>query len=92
MKEKPSVRVVPQGNSWTVDYDDPSHASGVFDSQDEAVNYGRSIAERERTELWIYESQASSPRRIDIWAAGYTPPAGGTNVPTLDDDDDEEMA
>jgi uncharacterized protein YdaT len=46
--------VVPNGDKWSVRKAGASRASAVFDTQKEAIERARDIAENQRTELYIH--------------------------------------
>jgi Uncharacterized protein conserved in bacteria (DUF2188) len=52
--------VVPNpGGGWSVRHSGASRASKVFDKQADAVRYGREIAQKERTELYVHRSDGT---------------------------------
>ncbi|MFA6965534.1 DUF2188 domain-containing protein [Bosea sp. (in: a-proteobacteria)] len=46
--------VVPNGDKWSVRRAGASRASGTFETQREAIDRGRSIAQNQGTELYIH--------------------------------------
>ncbi len=48
---KPRVHVVPHGEDWAVKREGNDRASSVHPTQREAIDAGRPIAERDKTEL-----------------------------------------
>ena len=49
-----SQHVVPNGGKWSVRRAGASRASGVYETQKEAVNKAKSIARNQKTELYIH--------------------------------------
>lgn len=52
-KKKPGVSVVRHGEQWAVRRDGNQRVSRVFDTQGEAIDYGRPVAQRDETEFRI---------------------------------------
>lgn len=52
-KKSPGVNVVRRGDDWAVIRDGAGRASKVFDTQQQAIKYGRPVARRDQTELRI---------------------------------------
>lgn len=46
--------VAPRGGKWSVRKAGASRASGVYETQEEAIEHGRRIARNQRTELYIH--------------------------------------
>lgn len=57
MPKKPGVNVVRRGEGWAVVRDNADRASGVFDTQRDAIDRGREIAQTDQTELRIQDRQ-----------------------------------
>ena len=51
---KVGQHVVPSGNGWSVRRAGASRASGTYATQQEAVERGRELARRQKTELYIH--------------------------------------
>lgn len=51
---KPGQHVVPNGSTWRVRRAGASKASGVFRTQEEAVDHAREVARNQKTELFIH--------------------------------------
>lgn len=51
---KPGQHVVPSGSKWSVRRAGASKASGTFDTQREAIDRARTIAQNQATELFIH--------------------------------------
>jgi hypothetical protein len=54
-KKSPGVNVVRRGDGWAVIRDGAERASRLFDTQREAIQHGRPIAQRNETELRIQD-------------------------------------
>ncbi len=72
MPKKPGVNVVKHPEGWAVKRDNAARASGVFPTQDEAIERGREIARNDRTELRIQDRQG---RWRDSDSYGNDPPS-----------------
>jgi Uncharacterized protein conserved in bacteria (DUF2188) len=53
---KKSNHVVPSSSGWAVKKSGAERASKVFETKDEAVDYGRELSKTEKTELFIHKS------------------------------------
>lgn len=53
-----AVNVVTHGNEWAVRREGTAQAIRVFDTQREAIDFGRTIAQREEVELRIQDRQS----------------------------------
>jgi hypothetical protein len=69
----PGVNVVRHGEQWAVRRDGASRASRVFETQREAVEYGRPIARRDKTELRIQDRRGQW-RDSDSYGPDPAPP------------------
>ena len=56
------VHVVPSGDGWALEVD--GQERDTFDTQDEAIQEGRQLAEEENGELVIHGEDGRSARRI----------------------------
>lgn len=72
MTKKPPVNVVRRGDRWAVIRDGAAKAIGVFDTQQDAIDFGRPIAKRGQTELRI---QGRDARWRDSDSYGNDPSA-----------------
>lgn len=54
MSKKDSHHVVPHGDQWAVRRSNSDRASGIFDTQQEAINGGRETSRNQGTELVIH--------------------------------------
>jgi hypothetical protein len=70
------VNVVRHDDGWAVWRDGARRASKVFDTQQEAIAYGRPTARREQTELRIQHRQGR-------WRDSYS--YGGDPAPPIDE-------
>lgn len=57
MAKKPGVNVVRRDDGWAVVRDGASRASRKFDRQSDAIDFGRSVARNENTEVRIQDRQ-----------------------------------
>lgn len=55
LKKAPAVNVVHRGDNWAVIRDGADRASRIFETQQDAIDFGRSIARRQKTELRIQD-------------------------------------
>lgn len=69
----PGVNVVRHGDDWAVRRDNAGRVSKVFDTQHEAIAYGRPIAQREQTELRIQDRHGDW-RDSDSFGGDPAPP------------------
>jgi hypothetical protein len=51
---KAGQHVVPSGSKWSVRKAGASRASGTFMTQNEAITHARSVAQNQKTELFIH--------------------------------------
>ena len=72
-KKAPGVNVVRHDDGWAVRRDGAARASRVFDTQQEAIAFGRPIAQREQTELRIQNRQGQW-RDSDSYGGDPAPP------------------
>lgn len=56
--------VFPHGNGWAVRRSGASRASGVFESQRDAIRHGRELAKSQATELYVHERNGRIKERI----------------------------
>jgi hypothetical protein len=73
MAKNPGVNVVRRGDRWAVVRDNADRASGVFDTQGEAIDRGRQIARNDQTELRI-QGQDGRWRDSDSYGNDPHPP------------------
>lgn len=60
MTKKPSQHVVPnQQGSWSVRKSEASKATRVFEKKADAVDYGRSVAKKGGSELYIHKKDGT---------------------------------
>ncbi len=71
--KNPGVNVVRHGDDWVVRRDGGQRASRIFDTQREAIDYGRPIARRDETELRIQDVNARW-RDSDSYCPDPAPP------------------
>ncbi len=67
--------VVPNGTSWSVKRAGASRASKTFDTQKDAELYGRQIAKKNKTELFIHGKDGLIRER-NSYSHGSFPPEG----------------
>jgi uncharacterized protein YdaT len=72
---KRGQHVVPRGERWSVRRQGASRASGVFDTQQEAVDRARDIARREGSELYIH-GRDGRIRERSTYGSDPFPPKG----------------
>lgn len=72
-KKNPGVNVQPNGDQWAVKRDGASRASRNFDTQKEAIEYGRPIAQQEQTEFRIHRRDGTV-RDADSYGNDPNPP------------------
>jgi len=72
---KAGQHVVPNGSKWSVRKGGASKASGVFDTQREAIARGRDIAQKQKTELFIHGSDGRIRER-NSYGSDPHPPKG----------------
>jgi hypothetical protein len=73
MGKKPGVNVTHRDDGWAVIRDNAQRAARIFDTQQDAINYGRPIARRDRTELRI-QGEDSRWRDSDSYGRDPHPP------------------
>lgn len=72
---KPGQHVVPNGSKWRVRRSGASRASGVFETQKEAIKEATKIAKNQGTELYIHGSDGRIRKR-NSYGADPHPPKG----------------
>jgi hypothetical protein len=72
---KPGQHVVPNGSKWSVRRAGASKASGTFDTQREAIDRARTIAQNQSTELFIH-GRDGRIRERDSYGNDNFPPKG----------------
>lgn len=55
----PDVHVVPQGDKWTLTIEGQGEGEGSFDTQQEAIDRGRELAQKLQGELIIHGEDGS---------------------------------
>lgn len=58
--------VIPDGSKWAVRSKDAKKAAKVFDRKDEAIEYGKSIAENQGTKLKVYRQDETLEKTYDF--------------------------
>jgi hypothetical protein len=62
--EKKTNHVVPARSSgWSVKKSGATKASRIFETKDEAIQYGRSLSKTEKTELYIHKKNGMIQNR-----------------------------
>jgi hypothetical protein len=74
MKKK-NIHIVPNSGQWGIKRDDSERISELFETQEKAVNRGRSIAKRDRVELFIHDRDGQIIER-DSYGNDPYPPEG----------------
>ena len=72
---KKGQHVVPNGNGWSVRSAGASRATGIYETQREAVDVARSRARRQGTELYIH-GRDGRIRERDSYGTDPSPPKG----------------
>jgi len=70
-----SQHVVPSGGKWSVRRSGAVRASGVYETQGEAVDAARTIARNQRTELYIHGTDGRIRER-NSYGSDPLPPKG----------------
>ncbi|NMW21429.1 MAG: DUF2188 domain-containing protein [Chlorobiaceae bacterium] len=71
---KNSRHVVPRQGGWAVKKSGASRASKVFDTQEDAITYGRSQAKKESGELYVHRKDGTILKR-DSYGHAPNPPS-----------------
>ena len=58
--------VIPDGSKWAVRSKDAKKAAKLFDKKNEAIEYGKSIAENQGTKLEIYRKDETLEKTYDF--------------------------
>lgn len=77
MANPKDVHVVPRGDSWATVRPGNGRASGLFDTQQQAINQGRRIAQNDHAELLIH-GQNGQIRSRDSYGHDPFPPRDKT--------------
>ena len=72
---KPGQHVVPNGSKWSVRRAGASKASGTFSTQKEAISRARSVAQHQKTELFIH-GEDGRIRERNSYGRDTHPPKG----------------
>jgi hypothetical protein len=72
---KPGQHVVPNGGKWSVRRAGASKASGIFDTQREAIERARDVARNQGTEVFIH-GRDGRIRERDSYGNDPHPPKG----------------
>ena len=72
---KKGQHVVPSGDRWSVRRAGAARASGTFATQREAIEHGRSLAQNQRTELFIH-GRDGRIRERNSYGGDPNPPKG----------------
>lgn len=75
MASKPGQHVVPNGGKWSVRKAGSTKASGTFNTQQEAIQHARGLAQHQQTELYIH-GQDGRIRERDSFGRDRHPPRG----------------
>lgn len=60
---KKSNHVIPSSSGWAVKKSEADRASRFFGTKEEAVQYGRELSKKEKTELYIHKSNGTIQNR-----------------------------
>ncbi len=72
---KKGQHVVPNGNKWSVRRTGAARASGIYETQREAIAVARTIARNQGTELYVH-GRDGRIRERDSFANDAFPPKG----------------
>ena len=61
---KQGQHVVPRGNKWSVRRAGSSRASGVYGTQEEALEKAKTIAQNQQTEVYIHGRDGRIRKRL----------------------------
>lgn len=75
MAKKQNIDVSPKGENWQVKKHNASRASKTFDTQKEAIDYGRDLAKKNKSELYIKNRQGKI-RDANSYGKDPYPPKG----------------
>lgn len=75
MSNKPSHHVVPHNDAWAVRKSDSDRVSGVYPTQEKAIDAGRAISKNQGTELFIHRPNGQIRER-DSHGHDPFPPKG----------------
>lgn len=75
MSKKDSHHVVPHGDQWAVVRSGSDRASGLYDTQQQAIDAGREISQNQSTELFIHRPNGQIRDR-DSHGHDPNPPKG----------------
>lgn len=70
---KNSRHVVPRQDGWAVKKSGATRASKVFDTQEDAIKYGRSQAKKESGELYVHRKDGTIRERDSYGHDPYPP-------------------
>ena len=73
MSKPKDVHVVPKGDKWEAVRPGNDRASGVFETQEQAINQGRQIAQNNHSELLIH-GRNGQIRACDSYGNDPCPP------------------
>jgi hypothetical protein len=72
---KKNQHVVPHGKNWAVKVEGSSRATKIFDTQKEAISFGREQAIKHQSELFIHNQQGQIRER-NTYGNDPHPPKG----------------
>ena len=75
MSNKPSHHVVPHNDAWAVRKNDSDRVSGLYPTQEKAIDAGRTISKNQGTELFIHRPNGQIRER-DSHGHDPFPPKG----------------
>lgn len=65
--------VAPSGDKWSVRRAGASRASGIYDTQAEAIEHGKEIARNQKTELYIHGRDGRIRERTSYGSDPFPP-------------------
>lgn len=75
MAKKQNIDVSPSGDNWQVKKHNASRASKVFKTQKQAIEYGRELAKKNKSELYI-KNRKGQVRDANSYGKDPYPPEG----------------
>lgn len=70
-----NVHVVPHGDEWAVEREGAERATSVHDRQQDAIDAGRALAQRDKVEFFIHATDGTIRER-DSYGNDPYPPSG----------------
>jgi len=73
LSDPKDVHVVPHGDDWVARRPNTDRVSEVFDTQQQAIDYAREIAQRDHSELLVHNRQGQIRHRDSFGSDPYPP-------------------